>query len=218
MIKCDKRSRLSGFTLVELLMALMVTGIILTAVVTLAFALNAAYDNTSDISEKQAKIRFVTLNISELIGHSRLVCADHTDITGDLVIWRKDDNGDNRINISEIVYIETGSDGSYLRLLRFYPASQGEDGYISLGLIQWLNYKNVLTYWFTEFRTTLLEKCEGMDIVLDKAPPYTTLVSIKFSIEEDSQLRTCQISAGLRCQAGNLIKGSYPYTLVTDDD
>ncbi len=216
MNKCGKKPRLSGFSLVELLMALMVTGIILTAVVTLAFALNAAYDNTSDISEKQARIRYVTLNISELIGHSKLVCADFTDLAGDLVIWRKDDNGDNKINISEIVYIETGYDGSYLRLLQFYPASQGEDVNISLGWIQWWYYKNMLTYRYPKLRTTLLETCEGMEIVLDKAPPYTTFVNIKFNIEEDSQLRTYQIGTQLRCWAGNLIGN--PFTLVTDDD
>ena len=72
MIDYKNKPCLSGFSLVELLMALMVTSIILTAVVTLAFALNTAYDDTSDISEKQAKIRFVSLNISELIDQGKL--------------------------------------------------------------------------------------------------------------------------------------------------
>lgn len=216
MIGYNKKTRSKGFSLVELLMALMVTGIILTAVVTLAFALNTAYDETSDISEQQAKIRFVSLNISELIEHCKLVCADHTDLTGDLVIWRNDDNGDNRINISEIVYIETGYEGNCLSLLQFSPDSPWGDMNIWLYWIQQYYYKNAFIYWFTESRTTLLDQCEGIKIDLDKRPPYTTLVNIKFDIEQDSQIRTYQIIAGLRCQAVNLIKD--PYTLVPDDD
>ena len=53
-----------GFTLVELLLALIVTGIILTAVTTLAFAVGAANDATDDTSQKQAQVRFATLRIS----------------------------------------------------------------------------------------------------------------------------------------------------------
>lgn len=216
MIGYSNKTRSNGFSLVELLMALMVTGIILTAVVTLAFALNTAYDDTSDISEKQAKIRFVSLNISELIGHCKLICADHTYINGDLIVWRNDDNGDNRINLSEIVYIETGNKGNYLRLLQFSPDDPWGDIIIWLYWIRQYNYKNALIYWFTEYRTTLLDQCEGIKITLDRIPPYTTLVNIKLDIEQNSQVRTYQISAGLRCQAVNLIKD--PYTLVTDDD
>ena len=213
MIKCGKRYRLSGFTLVELLMALIVTGIILTAVVTLAFALNAAYDNTSDISEKQSKIRFVTLNISELIGHSRLVCADFTDLTGDLVIWRKDDNGDNKINVSEIVYIETGSDGSYLCLLQFSPES---DTTIEWFWFQFQYLKNWLIYKYPEQYTTLIDQCQDLQITLDKDPPYTTQVNILFNIEENEQVRTYQVNSTLRCWAGNLINSSG--RLSTEDD
>ena len=44
-----------GFTVLELTIALMVSSIILTAVVTLAHALSSAYESTYDINEKQAK-------------------------------------------------------------------------------------------------------------------------------------------------------------------
>ena len=46
-----------GFTLVELLVALMVTSIILAAVATLAFAMGSVKDSTDDTSSKQAQLR-----------------------------------------------------------------------------------------------------------------------------------------------------------------
>jgi len=194
-------------------MALMVMAVVLTAVVTLAYALSAAHDSTSDISEKQAQVRYATLRISELIKYSRLVCAQ---LSGDLVMWCGDDNGDDQINISEIMYIETGYNRNYIRLLQFYPNNPSDDRNVSLGLVRWWYLKNILTSKYPEFRTTLMEDCEDIRITLDDNPPYTKLVNIQYKLEEDDQLRTYQISTALRCWAGNLIKTSY--SLVTEDD
>ena len=201
-----------GFSLVELIVALMVTAIVLTAAVTLSYAFSSAYDSTGDISEKQARIRYTNLRITELIRQSKLVCAR---FYGDLVIWRADDNGDNQINVSEIVYIETGYGGSYIRLLQFTP-NVGDDRNISLSLIQWSYLKNILSSRYPQIRTALIEKCEGIRITLDEYPPDTKLVNIKFNIEENNQVRTYQISTNLRCWAGHLIDTSN--RLVTQDD
>ena len=95
-----KRKRLlsafncKGFTLVELLMALVVAGIVSAAVVTLAFAVSSANDVTDNTSQTQAYVRYATLRISELIRHCKLVCCMPG---GDLVIWRADDNDNGRI-------------------------------------------------------------------------------------------------------------------------
>src|SRR3972149_4536193 len=105
-----------GFTLAELLVALMVTSIVLAAVATLAFALGAAYETSDDISQKQAQVRFATLRISELIRNCKLICGASGD---DLAIWRADDNDDGQINISELVYIEMGPSGEHLQLCEF---------------------------------------------------------------------------------------------------
>ncbi|MBN2183183.1 MAG: prepilin-type N-terminal cleavage/methylation domain-containing protein [Sedimentisphaerales bacterium] len=202
--------QMRGFSLVELLMALTVMVIVLAAVVTLSYALNVAFDGANDISEKQAEVRYATFRLTELIKHSRLVCAR---LPGDLVVWRADDNGDNQINVSEIVYIETGYSGEYIRLLQFYPGNEDFD--ISLGPIQWW-YKNIFIYRYPKLRTTLVNECSGVEITLDNNPPYTTFVSIVFDVEENNQVRTYQISSTLRCWAGNLLRDFY--TLVTDDD
>ncbi len=63
------RKKQRGFTLVELLVALMVTSIIFGAVATLAYAVGTAHDASDDTSQKQTYVRFATLRISELIRH-----------------------------------------------------------------------------------------------------------------------------------------------------
>ncbi|MCH7559430.1 MAG: prepilin-type N-terminal cleavage/methylation domain-containing protein, partial [Planctomycetes bacterium] len=79
-----------GFTLVELLVALVVTGIVLAAVATLAFAMGTANDVADDSSQKQAQVRYATLRISELIRHCKLICGTPG---SDVAVWRADDNG-----------------------------------------------------------------------------------------------------------------------------
>ena len=72
LIFCEPNRR-NGFTFVELMVALAVSGIILGALVTFAFAFGSANETFGDTSEKQARVRYVTLRISELIKHSRLI-------------------------------------------------------------------------------------------------------------------------------------------------
>ncbi|MFC1781950.1 PilW family protein, partial [Planctomycetota bacterium] len=105
-----------GLTLVELLVAMIVTSIVLTAVATLAFAMGTANKSSDDVSEKQAQLRFAALRIQELIRHSRLICSSSDN---DLAIWVSDDNNDGQINIGELTYIDTGENGDYIRLCQF---------------------------------------------------------------------------------------------------
>ncbi|MHC4286071.1 MAG: prepilin-type N-terminal cleavage/methylation domain-containing protein [Planctomycetota bacterium] len=90
-----------AFTLTELLLALLVTGIVLAAVVTLAYALSTANDVSDNTSQTQAYVRYATLRISELIRHCKLVCGMSGD---DLAVWRADDNGNGwRVTLSSIL-------------------------------------------------------------------------------------------------------------------
>jgi prepilin-type N-terminal cleavage/methylation domain-containing protein len=208
------KTHLKGFTLIELLTALMVATIILTAAVTLAYAISSAYDSTVEINEKQARIRCTDLRITDLIRHSKLICAA---LPRDLVVWRADDNNDNQINVSEIVYIETVYWNSYIRLLQFFPKNPGSDIAIPLFYINGWYIKNWLIYKYPEQYTTLIDQCQDVIITLDKAPPYTTQVNITFNIEENEQVRTYQINSTLRCWAGNLIN-TFGGLSAEDDD
>jgi len=175
----------NGFTLVELLVALVVTSLILTTVATLAYALGTANDTSDDTSQKQAQVRYATLRISELIRHCKLIW----DTTGNnIVSWRADDNGDDKIDPNELAYIETGQ-GLNRILLREPDANP----------------------------VVLIPQCSNVRFSFDVLPPQSRFVSISFDLVENGVVRQYQISAALRGWAGNLLDGSGNIVSGDDD-
>ena len=196
----DKRYK-TGFTLVELLVALVVTSVILVAVATLAFAMSSANRATDDTSRKQAQLRYATLRISELIRHCRLIYARSS---SDLAAWRTDDDNDGQIDLNEIAYIRKGPDSNYLHLYEF-PSSSG--GTVSLGTMPAPLGDDV----------KLIPQCSNVEFVVDAEPPMTKFVSISFELVEDNVVRHYQINCALRSWAGNLLNEDGT-AIVSDDD
>ncbi|MBW7990902.1 MAG: prepilin-type N-terminal cleavage/methylation domain-containing protein [Planctomycetes bacterium] len=195
-----------GFTLVELLLALIVTGIILAAVTTLAFAVGAANDTTDDTSQKQAQVRYATLRISELIRHCKLICGTPN---SEIAIWRSDNNGDGQININELVYIERGIGGDYLRFCEF-PLSDAS--IVNLSDIQTLSTSSYsVTY------IPLVPQCINVQFSFDVLPPYSRFVTISFDVLENGIVHQYQINTSLRGWAGNLLDAG-GNNIVSDDD
>ncbi len=104
------RFRYGGFTFAELLMAMMVTTIILTAVITLASAFGHARDATERMSETQTVLRTATIRVSDAIRFSnRVVSATATEIQ----LWT-DLDADGKMEAGE--YQTLGTDGTSLTL------------------------------------------------------------------------------------------------------
>jgi len=203
----------SGFTLVELLLALMITVIITAAVATLASALNSANAATDDTSQKQAQVRFAALRISDLIRNCKLVCFAGPD---DFAIWRADDKySDGKINIGELVYIETGPVHDHLRICEF-PSSDSTainpSSIDSLATNWWSVYSSDINYM------EVIPQCSNVQFCFDDpgSPLNIRLVSILFGVVENQIPRQYQINATLRSWAGNLLDGSG--NIVSDDD
>ena len=195
-----------GFTLVELLLALIITGIILAAVTTLAFAVGAANDTTDDTGQKQTQVRYATLRISELIRHCKLICGTPN---SEIALWRADNNGDAQININELVYIERGVGGDYLRFCEF-PLS--DTSIVNLSDIQTLSTSSYsVTY------IPLVPQCTNVQYSFDVLPPYSRFVSISFDVLENGIVRQYQINTSLRSWAGNLLDVG-GNNIVSDDD
>lgn len=195
-----------GFTLVELLIAMVVTGVVLAAVVTLAFALGSANSATDDMGEKQAQVRFATLRAKELISHSKLIC----NMPGvSLAIWRADDNNDGQININELSLIERGTDADILRLCDF-PSS--DTSIVSLSDIETLDPDD-----FSVTRAALIPQCSNVQFSFDVPPPMSKRVAISFDLVENDMLRQYEINSKLLCWAGNLLNAAGD-ALASDDD
>jgi len=199
-----------GFTLVELLMALVVAGIVSAAVVTLAYALSTANDVTDDLSQTQAYVRYATLRISELIRHCKLVCGMPG---GDLVIWRADDNGNRQINVGELVYIERGPSRNYLRLCEF----SSNNAVVKLSDIDELTTKWWLSYGCYESYTQMIPQCSNVEFLLDVPPPNSRFAGISFDVVENSVAHRYQINTALHGWSGNLLDGTGE-VVSSDDD
>lgn len=205
----QKTKHTKGFTLVELLIALVITGMVLTAVATLAFAMGTANKAADDLSLKQAQVRFATLQIQDLIRHSRLICFAGND---DIAIWRADDNDDGNINIGELVYIDAGPNRDHLRICDFFSSDSTA---INLGSINsfannwWSVYCNDANY------TTIVPECSNVQFNFDILPPQSGFVSITFDITENNIVHQCQITGKVRSPAVNLLNEG---DITSDDD
>ncbi len=200
-----------AFTLIELLLALLVAGIVSAAVVTLAFAVGSANDATDNISQTQAYVRHTTLRISELIRHCKLVCG----MTGDdLAVWRADDNGNGQINPRELVYIEMGTGRNYVQLLDFPSA---EDWQVTLSSILSGTAKQELITLCDERQTRIIPECSNAQITLDSTPPWSRAVWLSFDIVENAIVRQYQVNAALHGWAGHLLDEGGD-TINSDDD
>ena len=205
----QETKHIKGFTLVELLVALVITGIVLTAVATFAFAMGTANNATDDLSLKQAQVRFVTLRIQDLIRHSKLICFAGSD---DMAIWRADDNNDGNINIGELVYIEAGPNRDHLQICEF---SSSDSTAINLGSINSFANNWWSVYCSDADYIQVIPECSNVQFSFDVLPPQSGFASITFDISENNIVRQCQITSKVRGPAVNLL---YEGDITSDDD
>ncbi len=202
-----------GFTLAELIMAMWVMAIILTAVASLAFALGVANDSADDTAEFQSRLRFTTLRISDLVKNSRLICAAGGN---NVAIWRNDDNGDAKINAGEIVYIEYNNAAKKIRLLEFEPLSYVANLEISINSIENGNFRVWIVGKATLKYTDLMVNCSGMLLNVDVETPFSRKLAIKLLVQRAGNVEIYEINSTLRCYAGHLLNASGE--IVSDDD
>ena len=205
-----KRS-IKAFTLVELLVAMVVTGIILSAVATLAFAMSSASRSSGDTVIEEAHLRQARLRIAELVRNCKLICARPGN---DLVVWQADTNNDGKINVGELVYIERGDSLNMLRLCQFSPADTDVYTLPSLALA---TMKAFLVSKYTESYVRLIPACRNVQFRLDATPPFTRCVTISLDLSENGAAHPVEMTAALRAWAGHLLSADGT-TLVSDDD
>jgi prepilin-type N-terminal cleavage/methylation domain-containing protein len=201
-----------AFTLVELLVGLLVTSILLSAVATLAFAMNSAQKASGDTAVKQTQLRQATLHIGELIGNSKLICAAPGN---DLAVWRADDNDDNHINVNELVYIERGPGLNLLRLCLFSSPDNPQKTLAELALT---TTKQQLIADHRGTYALLIPQCANAQFRWDAAPPQTRVLSVSFDLVENGFTRHYEINTALHAWAGHLLDASGQEIVSGDDD
>jgi len=201
----------NGFTLVELLVALSVSSIVLAAVATLGYAFGRGYESMSDSSGVQARVRYASMRISELIKHSRLVC--YADSDG-LVLWRADKNGDGKINIGELECLDRGEDGTSVRTCSF---SSGGDAEVKLNAIGSVSMGWWMAYGASANYTVLAANCRGVQFGYDALAPESRFVSVSFELMDNGGYGQYEVSACLRGSASNLLTDGTG-VIASDDD
>lgn len=200
-----------AFTLVELLITMVVTGILLSAVATLAFAMSSASRSSDDTSLKEALLRQTRLRIGELLRTCKLICAAPGN---DLAVWQADTNNDGQVNVSELVYIERGDGLNTLRLCQF---SSGQNDVVPLETLSVATTKAALASRYVKTYVPLIPTCRNVRFLLDPAPPFTRRVTVSFGLGESGAAHPYEVSVTLRAWAGHLLN-SDGTALVSDDD
>jgi prepilin-type N-terminal cleavage/methylation domain-containing protein len=221
------RHRRRAFTLAELLVTLVVTGIVLSAVATLAFALRSGVQTGSDTAEAQAQLRLATLHITESVRLARMVCAAPGN---DLVLWvhTQRDNGDHRINVNELVYIERGDDRDVVGLC-WFDAAEGSNAEVSLADLALAQTKANLLSSHNHTQVTLVEPCrnvqfglwDGEGLMLNPATDAVwraRRLAIAFEQIENGATSRYQIGAKLLASAEHLVNDAGDGLVSEDDD
>jgi len=202
--------RVRGFSLLELVMALVVSAIVLGAVSTLAYALMNANDGLEDKALKQSYVRAATLRIAELIKYSKVICG--IDAYG-IAIWRSDDNGDGKINLQELVYIGSDVGWTKVQVVEFYDDNREVPLNGIRSFTDWPGY-GCITYRVVEW----MPQCQNVQITVDGSPPWSKSVTIMFDMVENGVMTHYEINASLRAWAGHLLDASGILLLPDDDE
>jgi len=215
-----------ALTVIELLVGLLITSILLSAVATLAFAMSVGARDADDQIHTQAELRYTTLRISELIRTSRLLCAAPGK---DLVLWAADDNHNNLIDVNEVVYLEYDDPNDSLSVREFTVANS-PTVLAALGLPETAPVLTTLAQPQTKAalvhaygpanqmrRITMLHGCRNAVFTADQNPPRTQRLMISFDVAENDSVHRYEIDAALRASAQHLLS-SDGSALVSDDD
>lgn len=202
-------ARREGFTVVELLVALLVTSIVFGAMGTLTYAVGRAIDSTEDMNRSQRSLRYATLRISEYIRHGKAAISIPTE---GIAVWTSDDNEDGLINGSELVYIEAVavSEAQQLQIMEF----PGQVQSVTIGEITGGGARSTLVGLGNERVTILVDNCSNA--VFSHISPTSKFVNLTFAMTEDGVTTNYRVSSRTNASADNLIDQTGE--LVSGDD
>jgi prepilin-type N-terminal cleavage/methylation domain-containing protein len=204
-----------GFTITELLVGMLITSIVLSAVATFAFALSTASLVSGDTAVKQAQLRQATLRINDLVGACKLLCAAPGN---DLAVWRADDNGDGQINVNELVYIERGDACTILRLCQF---ASTDNPPLTLSDLAVVTTKPQLQSSCSPTYASLIPACKDVEFAFHPIPPpltYVDCLMMSFQLAENGVDHRYEIVTALRGRAAHLLNKTGDALVARDDD
>jgi len=203
-LKILKRHRQGGFTLIELVMGLLISGIILLAVATLSMAIRKGQEVTDQMTANQGMVRSLSVRMPELVRNSLAVwMADD----GDLVIWTNDANANRQVETSELTYLMINSAGKKIEQM----TCTGLDTPVTIAEILDGSAESAIKSSAFEQIIPVVKGCTNMQFLMQG---YKYVI-LQFQLTEETGSRDYQICARVRGDATPWIQGG---TLVAADD
>ncbi|MCK4999500.1 MAG: prepilin-type N-terminal cleavage/methylation domain-containing protein [Anaerohalosphaera sp.] len=195
-----------GFTLVEVMMGVLVSSIIFGAIGTLAFAMSSAHEQTKDMSEMQAYIRYTSDRLRDEMRQSVKMWY----VSGRIALWKGDLNADDQINGNELVYIETNADYDILQLHGF-PSSTRSVTVTSIKNGSALT--NLISNDTSQY-TVLLPVCSNLSFTI---PGNFRLLNISFDLSENGSVTSYDVCGTLGGASENKFDSSGALKALDDD-
>ncbi len=214
-----------GFTLVELLVALMVSSIVLAAVGTLAFAMGKANKSLDAASEAQTYSRFSTLALRDTLRYGRQVFVTPDE---NIALWKYDKNSDGLINGSELIFFRVVAAELQLHEFAFkHPEVVPEPIYRTIAEIEdgtayneleqlWIDDKDNGNINVDKRKILRLPYCYEVTFTISDTPANNKYLNLTYKLTENSVTTKYQVNTRLMCSADNLI--DYGAGQIVEDD
>jgi len=191
-----------GYTLIELLVGLAVMVLILTAATAFGFAALKSWSNADALRDAMLQNRAAISDAERVIRSARAI--GYT-TNNSLLIWANDNDGDNRINLGELVYLhyEPAQNSWFRTQLLFGPNVSQQTRQAHCTAISWSQFtsgsavQNLLNDQYC--RDLLLsDNISNYNCNLDAPAPQTTTVYFKLTITVRGRSQSIYGGAKLR--------------------
>jgi len=199
------RTRMRGFTVVEMTMAIAITSIIALAVVGAGMALSSAYAHSQDYSQSIQTGRVASLKIQSTLRMAKLITAagGHGDYK--LVAWAKDPNGDSKINVSELAMLTCDPNAQVIvehtvvfptpALATLLDSTVLLETAMDVTAVQTMME---VTYGAYHRKEVLADRVISADISVDQPPPMTRMVKFQLGVGDSNRSITLYAGGTLR--------------------
>ena len=213
--------RRRAFTLAELLLGMAITAMIALCIAGVTMVLSTASEQATEFYDSTQTSRVTSRKIEDVFRKAMLVTAmDSTSV----VLWSEDTNGDDDINITEMVLIKYNASDRTLRKYQIvYPAYWPEyyrDSY-DYSLYLWdVTDAAYVRNWITNFYgytkvTVLAEDVQDLQFTASPAAPYSKVISMSLTVGADGQEVPLRATGHLRtCQADRVAAVSWYHVLT----
>ncbi|MCD6365260.1 MAG: prepilin-type N-terminal cleavage/methylation domain-containing protein, partial [Planctomycetes bacterium] len=221
----DMSSRHHGFTLAELVMALVITSIIALAAVAVASVLSTAHAHSEAHYGSIETARSAMRRVQRALQSAQLITAVNVDHGGESVTcWTGDENSDGRINVLEVRFLEYDSGAGEIREYRVdfpdgWPQAAVDIGNTAISLEDLTTMTpDSLPEQASLYLTSLLLACDVGDFSVSAwpGPPMSKLVRVEFTVGAGQGAMTLRSAAALRAEQTCLVgEADDDYVLMT---